>query len=65
MIPVQGQLRDLSKLRSKAEREFGVTLPPDAQSLVDIVSTPGAFGRAAEVSGSSAKVYGQCLREFY
>ena len=55
MIPVQGQLYDLSQMRSRAEQKFGVTLPPDAQSLVDLMSTPGALEELQKSQGPVQK----------
>ena len=41
MIPVQGQLTDLSGLRQRAEERYKVALPVDAPTLLDLLSTPG------------------------
>ena len=57
MIPVAGQLLDMTTFRLKAEKEHGVRLPAAAPCLLDILSTPGALEELKRAQFGGAKTF--------
>ena len=56
LIPVTGQLLDLSSLKLKAEKEHGIRLPYSAACLLDVLSTPGALEELKQGQTSAEKI---------
>ncbi|OLP88877.1 hypothetical protein AK812_SmicGene29731 [Symbiodinium microadriaticum] len=55
MIPVDSDFMNLTQLRSQAEETYSIVLPPDAQSLIDVLSTPGAALELQRIQTGGAK----------
>ena len=55
MIPVDSDFMNLTQLRRQAEETYSIVLPPDAQSLIDVLSTPGAALELQRIQTGGAK----------
>ena len=55
MIPVDSDFMNLTQLRRQAEETYSIVLPPDAQSLIDVLSTPGAALELQHIQTGGAK----------
>ncbi|CAE7836823.1 GIP [Symbiodinium sp. CCMP2592] len=61
LVPVDNDIMNITALRSKTEETYGVVLPPDAPSLIDLLSTPGAVKELKKIQDRRVENKGAVL----